>query len=81
MHQYDDKTVIPEWISQLGLSLGNGSSMCVGRVETALLKDIAACNVIVEKVETLEQFWLMEQVPYDGLQGYLFSRPKRLAEP
>ncbi|WP_345860753.1 EAL domain-containing protein [Shewanella algae] len=45
------------------------------------LKDISTCNVIVEKVETLEQFWLMEQVPYDGLQGYLFSRPKRLAEP
>ena len=27
MHEYDDKTVIPELRSQLGLSLGNGSSM------------------------------------------------------
>ncbi|MFV7669631.1 hypothetical protein [Shewanella algae] len=44
------------------------------------LKNQAQVKVIVEKVETLEQFLAMELVPYDGLQGYLFSQPEKLAQ-
>lgn len=42
------------------------------------LKDKALLKVIVEKVENLDQFLAMEFVPYDGLQGYLFSVPAEL---
>ncbi|MGI3014818.1 EAL domain-containing protein [Shewanella algae] len=44
------------------------------------LKNQAQVKVIVEKIETLEQFLAMELVPYDGLQGYLFSQPEKLAQ-
>ncbi|WP_412498799.1 EAL domain-containing protein [Shewanella indica] len=42
------------------------------------LKDKALLKVIVEKVESLDQFLAMEFVPYDGLQGYFFSVPTEL---